>query len=202
MARRCQIARNGDGIDPRHTPGFPRVAHRVWLGSSRLSGRRCPQARSPRGSGALPLGAAAAGTASDPSHPRSSARPWPSEAPQGSVRGGWGPAGRQAGAAPKRRPRKPQARSDGHPAGADAREALSPGEAPGYTGCVGIRRSPRRRSARTLPSPASLAFPPAGPPASARHDRDPHEDRRVTNPSWSLLSGYKTVHRQPTPRGQ
>src|SRR5262249_18747575 len=79
---------------------------------------------------------------------------------------------------------------------------LSPGDGLGYTERVGTRRSPRRRSARTLLSPASLAFPLVGPPASVPVDTDPQEERRVRNPSWSLISDYKAVPRELTPRAQ
>jgi len=48
-----------------------------------------------------------------------------------------------------------------------AQKALSPGNGPYYNYRVGIRRSARRRSFGTLLSPASLAFLPAGPHASA-----------------------------------
>ncbi len=58
-------------------------------------------------------------------------------------------------------------------------------------GCVGIRRSPRRRSTRTLLSPASLAFPPAGPPASASFRFSPRRKRRVTIPIGSMTVGKK-----------
>src|SRR5262249_49882602 len=67
----------------------------------------------------------------------------------------------------------------------DGREPLSPRAPPGYTGRVGIRRSPRRRSPGILLPPAPLAFPPDGPPASAPTRSDPGDHRRVVNPSWS-----------------
>ena len=62
-----------------------------------------------------------------------------------------------------------------------AQKALSPETGPDYNYRVGIQRSARRRSLGTLLSPASLAFLPAGPHASAPISIRPQKPRRVTN---------------------
>jgi hypothetical protein len=74
-----------------------------------------------------------------------------------------------------------QGPANGHvPAEGRAGRPYRGGSGPFILDPVGTRRSPRRRSDRTLLSPASLAFPPDGPPESV-----------LSNPTRSRSDGSR-----------